>query len=213
MSEPDATIGAAYPGVIRVGRRCAAVLVGGVLAALAWMFVMQEGHTGRIFGATWTDQDFPDGLGHAAGASNTARGGLYLTLLLGVGLAALFVAIRARLPGRGFVKGLWFAPIPFLLWGLVFAPLVDARQVLRGADFVFLPTGVFGLKAGGGTIVSGVVASLIAGAIIGRVVQVMANSTWWEPHPQVGLGRTGGGAEALLELAEERTEERVEGTR
>jgi hypothetical protein len=211
--EGDATIGAAFPRLIVAGRRVAAIVVGGVLAALAWMFVLQEGHTGNIFGATWTDHDFADGLGHAVGAKDTAKAGLYLTLALGVLFAALYAGVERWLPGRGIVKGLVFSPIPFLAWGLVFAPLVNSRQVLREADFVFLPTGLFGVKAGGGTIISGIAASIIAGVIIARVAALARDAAWWQEHPNAGLGLGGDDPSGLLELAEERPEQGVEGPR
>lgn len=213
MSGDDATIGAAFPRLIVAGRQVAAVVVGGVLAALAWMFVLQEGHTGNIFGVTWTDHDFPDGLGHAVGAKDTAKAGLYLTLALGVLVAALYVALERRLPGPGIVKGLMFAPIPFLVWGLVFTPLVDSRQVLREADFVFLPTGVFGVEAGGATIISGIAASVIASVILARVTALVRSPEWWQDHPDVGHGLGGDGVSGLLEFAEERPEQGMEGPR
>lgn len=213
MSGDDATIGAAFPRLIVAGRQVAAVVVGGVLAALAWMFVLQEGHTGNIFGVTWTDHDFPDGLGHAVGAKDTAKAGLYLTLALGVLVAALYVALERRLPGRGIVKGLMFAPIPFLVWGLVFTPLVDSRQVLREADFVFLPTGVFGVEAGGATIISGIAASVIASVILARVTALARSPEWWQDHPDVGHGLGGDGVSGLLEFAEEGPEQGMEGPR
>ena len=213
MSGDDATIGAAFPRLIVAGRQVAAVVVGGVLAALAWMFVLQEGHTGNIFGVTWTDHDFPDGLGHAVGAKDTAKAGLYLTLALGVLVAALYVALERRLPGPGIVKGLMFAPIPFLVWGLVFTPLVDSRQVLREADFVFLPTGVFGVEAGGATIISGIAASVIASVILARVTALVRSPEWWQDHPDVGHGLGGDGVSGLLEFAEERPKQGMEGPR
>ena len=213
MIEGDATIGAAFPRLIVVGRWMAAVVMGGVLAALAWMFVLQEGHTGNIFGATWTDHDFPDGLGHVVGAKDTAKAGLYLTLALGVLVAALYGAVEQWLPGRGIVRGLAFAPIPFLAWGLVFTPLVDSRRVLREAHFVFLPTGVFGVEAGDATIISGVAASVIVGVILARVVTLARGAPWWQEHPNVGHGLGGDGVSGLLELSEERPEQGMEGPR
>ena len=213
MTDDDATIATAFPRLVIAGRLVAAVVIGGVLAALAWMFALQEGHTGNIFGATWTQHDFPDGLGHAFGAEDTAKAGLYLTLALGVVVGALFVTVERWLPGRGIVKGLAFAPIPFLAWGLVFTPLVDSRQVLRVADFVFLPTGFFGVQAGAATIISGVAASLLAGVILARVASLARDVTWWQEHPDVGYGLSGDGASVLLELAEQRPEQGVEGPR
>ena len=214
MIEGDATIGAAFPRLIVAGRRVAAIVVGGVLAALAWMFVLQEGHTGNIFGATWTDHDFADGLGHAVGAKDTAKAGLYLTLALGVLFAGLYAGVERWLPGRGIVKGLVFSPIPFLAWGLVFAPLVDSRQVLREARLrVSSRPAPLASRRGSATIISGVAASIIAGVIIARVAALARDAAWWQEHPNVGLGLGGDDPSGLLELAEERPEQGVEGPR
>jgi hypothetical protein len=208
MSEPDGSIGQAFPRATAFGRYAAAIVVAGVIAALAWMFVLQEGHTGRVFGATWTQHDFPDGLGQAFGAADTARAGLYLTLALGVVVAAIFPLVERWLPGRGFVKGISFAALLFLAWGLLFTPLIDSRQVQRDAEFVFLPTGPFGVDAGGRTIISGAVASLLAGVIIARIIQVMRNANWWRPHPTAGVALDAAfGVSPLLELPEQGSEQ------
>lgn len=211
MIEGDATIGAAFPRLIVAGRRAAAIVVGGVLAALAWMFVLQEGHTGNIFREKWTDHDFADGLGHAVGAKDTAKAGLYLTLALGVLFAALYVTVERWLPGRGIVKGLVFAPLPFLAWGLVFTPLIDSRRVQR--TDAYLPTGLFGVEAGRATVISGIAASVFAGIILARVAALARDPAWWQEHPNVGAGLGGDDPSGLLELAEERPEQGVEGPR
>jgi hypothetical protein len=213
MSDQDDTIAGTFPRLVAVGRRAAAIVVAGVVAALAWLFVLQEGHTGNIFGARWTQHDFADGLGLAFGAKDTAKGGLYLTLALGVAVAALYAGVERGLPGRAEVKGLAFAPVLFLAWGLVFTPLVDSRQVLRDADFVYLPTGFFGSGAGGKTVFSGIAASVIAAVLIARVFALMRDASWWREHPNVGHGLGGERASALLELTEERPEQGVEGPR
>ncbi len=172
------------------------------------MFVLQEGHTGNIFGAKWTEHDFPDGLGNAFGAADTARAGLYLTLVLGVIIAAIFTLVERWLPGRDFVKGISFAAPLFLAWGLLFTPLIDSRQVQRDAEFVFLPTGLFGVDAGARTIISGAVASLLAGIIIARVIQITRNADWWRPHPAAGVALDPNvGVDPLLELTEQGSEQ------
>ena len=182
MSTVDGSIAQAYPRATAIGRYVAAIIVAGALASLAWMYILQEGHEGRVFGATWTQHDFPDGLGNAFGATDTARAGLFLTLGLGVVAAGVFALIERWLPGRGPMKGLWFAPLLFLAWGLVFTPFVDSRQVRVGVEDLYLPTGVFGVDAGGATILSGGAASLIAGIIIARIVSLMRGAQWWQAH-------------------------------
>lgn len=215
MSAPDGSIAQAFPRATTVGRHVFGVVAAGVIAALAWMFVLAEGHTGNIFGH-WTEHDFPDGLANAFGAADTARAGLYLTLGLGVIVAAVFVLVERWLPGRGFVKGIPFAAALFLAWGLLFTPLIDSRQELQAAnaEFVYLPTGLFGVDAGARTIISGAVASLLAGIIIAQVIQVTRNADWWRPHPTAGVALDPNvGVDPLLELTEKGAEQGGERSR
>lgn len=211
MSGPDASIGGAFPRVVIAGRWMAGITLSGIFAAMAWLFVLQEGNTGNIFGATWTDHDFPDGLGHALGAEETARVGLYVTILIGIATAGVFALLRSHLPGRGLVKGLVFAPLPFLAWGLLFTPLVDSRQLVdrTTAEYVYLPTGLFGLDAGPGTVVSGAIAAIAAGVIIARVLDLATKPTWWQAHPLAGHGLSADPS-ALLELPEQGAKKRIE---
>lgn len=206
-------IESAFPRLVDAGRRVAAVIIAGALAALAWMFVLQEGHTGRIFGETWTDHDFPDGLGHLFGAEDTARAGLFLTLGLGVVVAAVYALVERFLPGEGIVKGVAFAPFLFLAWGLVFTPLVDSRQVLEGAEIVYRPTGVFARHAGAGTIPLAIAASLIAGIILARVHAMMRTAQWWREHPPLDHDLADEAAAELLELSEQGGQQGVEAPR
>lgn len=207
MSSLDGSIAQMFPRATAAGRYAAAVVTAGVIGALVWMFVLQEGHTGRIFGVTWTQHDFPDGLGLTFGAEDTARAGLFLTLGLGVIVAAVFALVERRLPGSGLVKGLSLAPLLFLAWGLVFTPLVDSRQVKVEAEFVFLPTGFFGVDAGGRTIISGVLASVLTGIVIARIISLLREASWWQDHPSTDHGFGADTPAVLLELAEERAEQ------
>ncbi len=213
MNAPEQpTLAASFPRLVGAARVAGGIVLGGVMAAAAWMFVLQEGHTGRIFGQTWTEHDFPDGIGNAVGATDTARTGLYLTLLLGIAVAALYSVVQRWIPGRWAVRGLWFSVPLFVCWGLVFTPLVNSRQVLRDADFVFLPTGVFGAEAGNATVFSGVAASLIAGLLLARIDALARDAAWWQEHQVIVDGLDEEGAAELLELAEERPEQGVKGT-
>ncbi len=215
MSDPDRAdrIDATFPGAVRAARLAASVAVGGALGALTWLFAFNEFHRGRIFGVQWTEHDFPDGLGHAFGAEETARAGLYLTLVLGVVAAGVYLAVERRLPGRGLVKGLMFAPVLFLAWGLVFCTAVNARQVLLQDNFVYLPTGLFGWSSDKRTILLGAAASMATGVVIARVTALMRDASWWREHPpEEGLLDQQAAAE-LLELPEQRRQEGVEGAR
>jgi hypothetical protein len=174
-------VGEAFPRLVVAARHVASVVIAGVVAALFWMFILAEGHTGQILGANWTEHNFSGGLGHALGSEEARRFGVYPTLILGVLAALVFALVERRLPGRGWTKGLTLAAGLFLLWGLVFTPLVDSREPVRDE---FLPTGLFGMDAGWGTILSGAAASLAAGIIIARLVPMIRDPAWWQGSPQ-----------------------------
>lgn len=181
--EQGATVAAVFPRITRAGRWVAAIIGSGVFAAVVWMFALQEGHTGQIFGKTWTQSDFPDGLGHAIGADEPNRAGLVLGLMLGVAVALVYALVERFLPGRGIVKGLTFAAIPFLAWGLLYTRLINSREVLINDSIEYLETGAFASGAGGGTIVSAIVGSLLVGLILARVYPLMRGAEWWQEHP------------------------------
>lgn len=222
------SLGAQFPGAVAAIRWATAVVTAAVIAAAFWLTIMQEGHTGRILDHRWTDHDFPDSLGNLLGATDPARTGLAATVVLGVVIVLLFALLEPVLPGRGWVKGLAFSPIVLLLWGLVFCPLVDSRQILEGEDYVYLPTAVFARGSGRGTIISAVVASIVVGVVIARVLQLVRDAEWWrerEATRQIMVVDRGGGRViavpdqrldqlspdapgASLELTEERGDER-----
>lgn len=193
---------------------CGAVMAA-ILGTGFWLAIIEEGHGGHIVGRTWTSHDFPDGLGNAMGATTEpARRGLIATMVIALLVVLLFAAVERVLPGRGWFKGLSFSPVIFLLWGLVFCPLVDARQIQRASDGVFLyqPSGLFGTESSLKTIPSAIVASLVTAIAIARVLQLVRSAEWWEKNdnPLTFVVDPGGGA--LLELPEEGPDKRSERT-
>ncbi len=228
-----ATLGGHFPAAVTIGRWVSAVIASALMATVLWLTIMQEGHAGRILNHRWTDHDFPDGLGNALGATNPARTGLVATFVLAVGVVLLFALVERWLPGRSWIKGLSFAPVIFLLWGLVFCPLINSQQLLVGDTFVYNESSVFATESGKGAIASAIVASIVVGATLARVLQLVRTARWWEQSdpsrqimvsghaqghvievPDDRLGQTDSDAPgASLELAEERTDERGEGTR
>ena len=168
------------PRTVDAIRWITAIVSAGVLGSFFWLTVMQEGNAGRIFNRRWTEHDFPDGLGAALGAHEHARGGLVATVVLGIGVTILFALLERVLPGRGWLKGLSFAPIIFLMWGLLFAPFVHSHQVLQGDDYVYLADTVFATRSGGWTLASAAGASILAGVVIARVLQLVRSAGWWE---------------------------------
>ncbi len=169
-----------FPRAIAAMRGISAILAAGTLGAFFWLTIMQEGNAGRIFNRRWTEHDFPDGLGAALGAEEHARVGLVATVVLGIGMTILFALVERFLPGRGWLKGLAFAPIIFLMWGLLFAPLVHSHQVLQDDDYAYLADTVFATRSGGWTLASAAAASIVAAIIIARVLQLVRSAYWWE---------------------------------
>lgn len=224
----ETKVGDAFPGLVHAARWVAAVFLAAVLATGFWLFIMQEGHTGRIFNRSWTDHDFPDGLGNALGAHDPARTGLVATFLIAIVVTLLFALVERRLPGRGWLKGIAFAPVILVLWGLVFCLLVNGRQILQAdGAYVYLPSGLFGSDSGIGALVSALGASLVSGIVLARGLQLCRSTSWWSPADTSRdfiVDRGGGtlleipdtapaptsGRPALLELAEERPEQRGE---
>jgi hypothetical protein len=191
-----------------------AVAFAAFLGATFWLAVIEEGHGGHILGKTWTSHDFPDGLGNAMGATRlTSRTGLWGTLVIFLVLVGVFIAIERWLPGRGWKKGLSFAPILFLLWGLVYCPLIDSKQaLLADGTFVYLPSGLFASNSSLGTIPSAIAASFAAALIIARSLELVRSPEWWRPATGFHDIRDAS-AEELLELSEQRPQQRSETTR
>ncbi len=175
------TLADRFPKAVDVIRWVTAIIAAGTLGAFFWLTIMQEGNAGRIFNRRWTEHDFPDGLGAALGATEHARVGLVATVVLGIAVTVLFALIERFLPGRNWVKGISFAPILFLAWGLLFAPFVNSHQVLQGDDYAYLSDTVFATRSGNWTLLSAAAASLAAGIVIARVLQLVRSADWWTP--------------------------------
>lgn len=177
----DESIADRFPRIVAVIRTATALLGAGVVGAGFWLAIMQEGDAGRIFNHRWTNHAFPDGLGSMLGYHEHARAGMVATLVIGVGVAIIFALIERFLPGRGWVKGLSFSPLIFLAWGLIFCPLVDARQVILDDRYAYLSDTIFATQSGRWTLASAVVGSIAAGIAIARVLQVVRTAEWWTP--------------------------------
>ena len=202
-----------FPRLVQVARWVFSLLLAGSFGAFFWLAMMQEGHAGRIFNRTWTDHDFPDGLGNAFGAQEAARTGLAASILCGVGLALVFALMEGRLPGSGWVKGLAFAPVILLLWGLVFCPLVDARQIIEvDGQYNYLPSGLFGSDSGGATLVTAAISSLVVGVVIARLLQLGRSPEWWRPGGSSREFVVDRGSGSLLEFPEQGSQQSGERT-
>ncbi len=198
----------------RAARWVCAVAFATVIGAAFWLAIIEEGHGGHILGHTWTSHDVPDGLGHALGATaDVSRRGLWGTLVIALGVVLLFAAVERFLPGTSWRKGLTFAPVIFLLWGLVFCPLVDAKQVLSAdGEYRYLRSGLFGTNSPFGTMLSALVAAVGAGLVIARILQLVRSAEWWEPATVDAEFIIDHDLGPLLELPEQGPEQSGKGT-
>jgi len=195
-------------------RRLLGVAAGGSIAAITWLLVMQEGYKRGL-----TDHDYNRVIGQVfedAASEDVARTGYRATLVAGMVLAAIFALVIHRLTRdrRGWVAALLFAPVPFLAWGLLLAPLVDAvRPTVAGADPVPIPGGVFGLEADIAAPLLAIAASLLVSLVIVRAYRLMSTPEWWRARPAAReetvqeIEGLAGITPLSLELPEERAED------
>jgi hypothetical protein len=206
--------------VADVTRRVVGVVVGGLVGAITWLIVMQEGYKRGV-----TDHDYNRVMGQVfkdATDPDVARTGYRATLVVGVIMAAIFALVvhRWTRDKRGIIAALWFALVPLLAWGLLLAPLVDAyRPTGVGQEPVPIPGGVFGLDGGFWTLPLAMAASLLVSLVIVRSYRLMSTASWWRTRPVapgeavhdiVGLADV---TPLSLELPEERAEDAGKGSR
>lgn len=199
-----------------IGRFVTAVAVGGVVAAVVFLIMVQGSmHKG------YTTLDFNHVLGsmiqgtssevtthRALGVVGDTAGptGLYYSFLLGIGLLTFHGVVIAPLVRRHWViQAIPLAIVVFLLVGLVYCPLADDR--FPGT------VGLFGVDAGDhGPLVLGL--SSLGFALIGsRCFSLMTSPSWWRPRKvsmERALEESVGEIEpvpASLELAEDGPEQ------
>jgi hypothetical protein len=193
-------------------RRLAGVVIGGGLGAVLWLIVMQDGYQRGFFGRRWSHQDFASAMGKLLGGAegNIRQRGFYITLVIAaVVVLAYGIAIDAlgsRLPQRWVLQAIGLAVVVFLLWGLVFSPIVAAREATEKG-------GVFGIDAGGTTWLVALLASLAFAVVAVRIYRLMTAADWWIPGRRkieasatleaMGVADAETDALTSLELAEE----------
>lgn len=169
-------------------RAAVAVVLSAVVGALLFLIMVQGS-----FRQGYTDLDFNHVLGtlvkgtaeeetgttDALGVVGDTAGptGLYATLGAAVVLMALYGLVLSRLVRRPWpIKGLALGVVTFLVVGLVFCGVADAR--------LDTPTGLFGIDSGGMTPVVLGVSSLAFGLVGARCYDLVAGAAWWEPHEE-----------------------------
>lgn len=207
----------AAPATMAALRRIGGVLLGGIVGALGWLVVLQEGPQ-----RGWSDHDYNETMGQAFvdRADDVARAGLWATLVAGVALAGIYALVVEPLLGgrRPFVAGLTFAVAPLAAWGLVLTPFTTAYEdTAPGHPLVEIPGGILGLDAGASGLVLGVVGSLVFAAAVSRIYRLATSAEWWRSRPQSGEMARGVldeiVGEGSLELPEKRSKERRKSTR
>jgi hypothetical protein len=192
-------------------RRLLGVAVGGGLGAVAWLIIMQDGFQRGFFGRRWSDQNFASAMGKLFGAGeadNIRQRGFYVTLVFAALVIALY-GLVARLPWRWEYHALGVAGVAFLLWGVVFSPIVSAREATENG-------GLFGSSAGATAWIVAALASLAFAFVAVRIYRLMRDAEWWSAGRRrieasqtlEAMGVADAQADALssLELADERRE-------
>jgi hypothetical protein len=193
-------------------RRLSGVAIGAGLGTVLWLVIMQDGFQRGFFGRRWSGQDFASALGDLFGgqSGNIRQRGFYATLVIAAAVLVLFGlvtdALKSRLPLSWQLQGLGLAAFVFLLWGLVFSPIVGARGPGEQG-------GVFGIDAGATTWLVAALASLAFGIVTVRIYRLMTDEDWWIPGRRkieasatleaMGVGEAQTDALTSLELAEE----------
>jgi hypothetical protein len=192
-------------------REVLAIILGGLIGALCFLIVAQEGFKKGYF-----DLDTNSGVGLLIGAvaEDVPRRGFLAVLVIGIGLAVVQRGVSAALRGRPLVvRMLPLAVVVLLLWGLVFCPLLDRNHPEVAA-------GVFGSDVGGGAVPLMAAAALVFALVLERVSGFVRDLAWWEPKhfdlreslEEIFIENDGAN-DPSLELAEKGLEDRGERAR
>jgi hypothetical protein len=198
----------------RIGRFVVGVVVGAAAGAATFQIMFQGS-----FHKGYTDLDFNHVLGtgvkgttlketqarEALGLVGDSAGpiGLYATLIGAAALLTLYGLVTRRVHRHWAIQGLGLGVVTFLVTGLVYPPIADARQ----DEFA---VGLFGVDAGGFTVVVLLLSSLGFGLVAARCFDLITSAHWWvpdEPEEDEVAAVTGVTEEPSLELAEQGPEE------
>jgi drug/metabolite transporter (DMT)-like permease len=201
------------PRARTIFRSVVAVIVAAVAGAAIFLIMVQGS-----FHKGFTDLDFNHVLGtavegttlkdtqarEALGLVGDRAGpiGLYSVLIGAAVLLAVYGLVARRVHRHWVLQGLGLGVVTFLVIGLA-APIADARQ----DEF---PTGLFGVDAGGFTVVVLGLSALGFGLVAARCFDLIMSTDWWEPaEAEIDEVEavTGVKEDGSLELPEEGTEE------
>ena len=171
---------------VRIARWLCAVVVGGILAGVVFLILIQEaqrrGHTSLDFnhtlgtivlGGDTANETSRSALGIIGDPA--APRGLVTSMVLAILMMAVHALVLVPLVRRGWlVQGLALSAITFLAVGLIYPPLAS--------DYLDEPLGPFGSGFGTSTVVSFAVASLGFGMIGSRCYSLIVSAGWWVPR-------------------------------
>lgn len=154
----------------RVVREVLAWALAGGLGAMAFLIVVQESAN-----RGWSDQDLVEGFGLLVGAEgpDVPRQGFYWTVAVSLAVTLAFAAARPLRRRRFTVRAAAAGGAAFLLWGVVYGPLVANRT--EGVE-----AGWFGAEAGIGTTIVVLAGSALYGVTVARVHGLVTDADWWE---------------------------------
>jgi hypothetical protein len=171
-------------------RRLAAVVTAGVLGAIVWLIIVEEERfVPEALDFNHLLGELVLGPGHETARSDgplalvgdpVAPTGFGVTCLFGVALAVLHMLVVEPALGRVprmrrslLLRALPVALIAYVLWGLVFTAVVQAR--------LDVDAGPFGVDGSGATPVTYAVAAFLTGIVIVRAVELVRTAEWWRP--------------------------------
>jgi hypothetical protein len=129
--------------------------------------------------------------------------GLYASLIGAGVLLAVYGLVIRRVHRHWVLTGLGLGVVTYLVIGLAYPPIADRRQ----DEF---PVGLFGVDAGGFTVVVLGLSSLGFGLVAARCFDLIMSDDWWEPaeaeHDEVAAV-TGVDEHGSFELSEQGPEQ------
>jgi hypothetical protein len=157
--------------LLQAVREVLAVLLGGVLVAIAWLIVVQEAYKQGL-----TGHEFNRGLGLLLGGEGeqVPRWGFYGTVTAGIVLALVYALVSHLTARRWYLLAIPFGLVVFVAWGVVFCPLV-------GGTTDEVPAGLFGREADVWAPISAFLAAFACSFSLARVHSLVRSAQWWEP--------------------------------
>ncbi len=165
-----------------MGRFVVGVLVASVMGSVVFLIMVQgsfrKGHTDLDFNhvlgtmVKGTAEETSGNQGALGVVGDTAGPtGFYATLVGAIVLLIVYGLVVRLVRRHWAIQGVGLGLVTFLVLGLVFAPIADAR--------LDTPTGLFGVDAGGLTVVVLGVSAMGFGLVAARCYDLIVDPGWW----------------------------------